>query len=111
MMQNFIVSEDNICTDVDNPAEIVVHEFNESNLSVININIRSLKKNYSKLTAFLSELKFKAKIVVVTETWLRPEHDNLLRIQGYHQLSINRPHVPGKRVRSGGGSEYTTVIV
>ena len=102
-MQNFIVSPENLCTDVDNPAEIVVHDFNENNLSIINVNIRSLKKNYSKLTAFLSKIKFKAKIIVVTETWLRPEHDNLLKIKGYHQISVNRQHKPGKRVRSGGG--------
>ena len=95
--------DDSYCIELDDATEINSYLDGDENLSIINVNIRSLKKNYSKLTTFLSQLKFKPKIITVTETWLRVEHEKILRIKGYNQFSISRDHDPNKRVKSGGG--------
>ena len=57
------------CIDLNSPSDLNQYVSDHSNLSLININIRSLKKNYGKLTTLLSQLKFKPKFIVVTETW------------------------------------------
>ena len=102
-MQNFSISDDSTCNDVDSVLELKSWNVDQDNLSVVNVNIRSLKKNFSKLTTFLSQVIFKVKIIVVTETWLRSEHDNLLKIKGYNHISMNRVHDSSRRIKSGGG--------
>lgn len=43
---------------------------NSHNLKIMNINIRSLKKNFLDLCIFLQSLSDKPDILILTETWL-----------------------------------------
>ena len=69
-------------------------QFHKS-LSLINVNMRSLKANFNKLTTFLSQLPSKPSVIVVTETWLDDNTVHLYRLQDYKMLFINRGSAGG----------------
>jgi hypothetical protein len=43
----------------------------ENNFSILNINIRSLNKNFENLKILLDEIKYDFKIICLTETWCK----------------------------------------
>ena len=66
-------------------------------LTIMNFNIRSIKKNFSNLEHLLSGLNCKLHIICLTESWLG-ENDNILdfELDGYHPPHQNRPNdLPG----------------
>ena len=65
-------------------------------ISILNINIRSLRSNFGLLQAFLDGIKYKVSIIVVTETWLDQDLENIFSLNGY-KVAYNH------RSREGGG--------
>ena len=61
-----------------------------SSFSILNLNIRSCRKNFASLLSFLSMLVFKFTIIILTETWLTPDTDLGFDIDGYNQLNVYR---------------------
>ena len=66
--------------------------------SILNVNIRSLSKNFSLLLSLLNLSKVKYTILVITETWCHDSDDSLFNIPGYENISLNR-----KDTKKGGG--------
>ena len=79
-----------ICSELTLPSDLNQYITDDLNLSFLNINIRSLSKNYSKLVAFLSQIKHKIKILVITETFLKDHENKLYSIKGYNHVSVSR---------------------
>ena len=64
--------------------------------SILNLNIRGLRTNLRLLKSFLCELRAPIKVIVLTESHLRDEFENLFNINGYRRITVNRSS-------SGGG--------
>lgn len=60
------------------------------NLSVLNTNIRSLRKHFTDLQSFLHSCDCCFAIIVITETWLNSDYDNMFHLEGYNFLSLCR---------------------
>ena len=56
---------------------------NSKKMSILNLNIRSLPKNYDRLVLFLNKLKFNFKIIILTETWLSQTNKDDYPLSGY----------------------------
>lgn len=56
---------------------------NESNLSILHINIRSLRKNLDKLITLLNNSNTKFDIICISETWLEADLTSTCHIPGY----------------------------
>ena len=67
-------------------------------LSILNVNIRSLSKNFNLLLTLLTLSKIQYTIIVITETWLHDFDDTLFNIPDYEHISLNR-----KNNKKGGG--------
>lgn len=61
--------------------------------SLLNLNIRSLNKNFDKIESLLHQSKFNPDIICVTETWINNKRPFLHTLAGY--TFINKP-CPGK---------------
>lgn len=79
------------------PTKIQHNNFPSDSLSFLNLNIRSLNKNLSKLEILLNQLNFSPTIIFVSETWLNHKKPFLFSLQGYN--FIDRPCVE----KNGGG--------
>ena len=92
-----------------NPSAIVqkIPINNRNQFSIININVRSLAKNFTLLLSLLKISKMQYTIIVLTETWLKDSDDTLFNIPGYEHISINR-----RASETGGGLRlyYNTSI-
>ena len=53
-------------------------------------NVRSLNKNYNHLLAHLQNVSHRYDLILLTETWLCSESDQLFQIPGYEAISLNR---------------------
>ena len=73
--------------------------FDKSSLSMLHLNIRSLQKNFDNLFNLLMILKFKFKVICITETWRSDNsmNHNLFKLPQYK--SIHQVRRTGK----GGG--------
>ena len=83
---------DSACINI-NPSRII-HESpikGKNQFSILNINIRSLSKNFSLLLTLLKLSKIEYTIIVITETWLHDSDNGLFNIPGYDNISLNRP--------------------
>ena len=69
--------------------------FIQDNLTVLNVNIRSLRANFFQLCAFLTQLRCPVKVIVVTESFLDDATSNLYNIPSYKKIYINRPSLGG----------------
>ena len=74
---------------------------NQSDLKIINVNIRSFNKNGDELLVLLQQLGVNFEVIILTETWLNEELA-WLDIPGYVAYH-------SKRVNRGGGG--VTVLV
>ena len=75
---------------------------NNENLSFLCVNLRSIGSKFAEFTSYLAKLKWKFKFIAVTESWLTPDKDVALEIEGYKSKSIYRS---GNR-RGGGIKLY-----
>ena len=70
----------------------------KNNFSILNINIRSLNKNFENLKILLDEIKHDFKIICLTETWCKCGETNYeFELNNY--TSIHQP----REVNAGGG--------
>lgn len=65
---------DFLITDVDN------------NFSIINMNIRSLRKNFDSFLLYLESLTYKPNVIILTEIWIKEEEVSLYNIEGYNKF-------------------------
>ena len=83
-------ADDNFCN------YLSLNEFNDSgignanNYSILNINVRSLKKHFTELQTFLHICKCTFSFIVICETWLNDDYDSLFNIDGYLFYSLCR---------------------
>lgn len=56
---------------------------NRSNLSLLHVNIRSLRKNFDKLISLLNSVNAKFDVICVSETWLDDDPNNSCYLPGY----------------------------
>ena len=73
-----------------------VDEFNSKvkcidNLSLIHLNVRSLKTNFISMQRYLDVIQFEFDIIAVSESWLN-DHDDLTQfcLEGYEIVNMNR---------------------
>ena len=62
----------------------------ENSLSVCTINVRSLKNKFQEVVSHLNILKNKISFIIITETWLLPENDLVMDIEGYKAAAVYR---------------------
>ena len=73
----------NVQTDIETLKDHLVTFKNKSNLSILSVNIRSLRANLNLLLAYIAAIDYKYDFIIVTETWL-DIHTNIgLEIPGY----------------------------
>ena len=65
------------------PEEISKNINIKHNFSFLNVNIRSLNKNFIKLQILLDQLKFSPTLICVTETWLTKNKPFLYSLENY----------------------------
>ena len=64
-----------------------INGFIKSKLVVLNLNIRSLSKNFDLLLCLIDSLVDKPSVIALTETWLNDDSPvNGYQISGYHPL-------------------------
>ena len=66
------------------------------NLSILSLNIRSLRRNHGNLLLFLQSLNHKVSVITISETWLEEGEEHLYSIDGYTCFARSR-------TRHGGG--------
>ena len=66
-------------------------------LSLIHVNIRSVRKNFSHFDNYLKCLSFSPSIIALSETWLKKGESNLYTLPNYNTESLCRSQ------KSGGG--------
>ena len=71
-------------------------ELKKNSLSLICINMRSLANKFTELEMRVTSTKNRATFIICTETWLDPEKDYMLELDGYKSLCLHRN-------RQGGG--------
>ena len=71
--------------------------FSLGDLSVLCVNVRSIRNKFAEFKAHLSEVKRKFSFIFITESWLKADDDVTFEIEGYKSKSIYRE---GRR---GGG--------
>ena len=76
-----------------------LNHFDKSSFSVLHLNIRSLQKNFDSLFNLLMTLKFKFKVICITETWSSDNSINLNLFKLPQYKSIHQVRRTGK----GGG--------
>ena len=64
-------------------------------LNVININVRSLKKNFDKLSLLLTSFSIYFDIISVTESWLNVDNNFVFDIPDYNTVLSSRVHKRG----------------
>jgi hypothetical protein len=62
----------------------------KNKFNVLHINIRSCSQNFNQFLCYLLGLDIKYDIVVISETWIISENENLFNIPGYMFCSQNR---------------------
>ena len=68
-----------------------------NSFSLLNLNIRSLPKNFDQLSVFLGRLDHKFSVIILLETWLTDDNKDLYSIPGYSSHHIVRNN------KNGGG--------
>ena len=66
---------------------------NNSILSYLDFNIRSLNKNFDKLKFFINNKKIKPNCICLTETWLNESNNKNLDIYGYELIQYKIKNV------------------
>ena len=78
---------------------VVMNNHNaDENLSILNLNARSLVKNFNEFSAILEILPSSFDVITVEETWLSDSLVPLAQLQGYTFITKHK-----KRCKEGGG--------
>ena len=72
-----------------------------SSLFILSLNIRSFRRNSESFFAMLNAMKFKPKMIILTETWATESNKSLCNIEGYSAF-----HTVRSGQRSGGVSIF-----
>ena len=67
----------------------------QTHLSFLHCNARSLPKNYENVNILLSSLLFKCSIIGISETWLHAKSPPLFALNGYKEIRKDRAHGRG----------------
>lgn len=83
-----------------NPADCKYYTVDEVNiskdsLSVLQINCRSLPKNFQSIETLILNLSSKPSVICLSETWLNDENYIFYNIEGYKLFSKSRPNKRG----------------
>ena len=81
-----------------------VKDIKYTGFCILHCNIRSLRKNYDKLTELISSFEFLFDVICVSETFLYPNQHSCFPISGYNFIADSRPSRcggTGVYVRSG----------
>ena len=57
-------------------------DYSNRSFSLFHLNIRSCRRNFNLFLAFLTEIIFRFSVIVLTETWLSHDIDNIFEIEG-----------------------------
>ena len=68
----------------------IVHNFKNINMSLIMVNIRSCRSNFDPFVIFLKNIDFKFNIIILTETWVPVECEEMYVIYYYYSFSVSR---------------------
>ena len=68
----------------------IMHSDDSNYLSILQINVRSLKGKIGQLKAFLHSLSFNFTFIVLTEVWLSDSIDKAFDLDNYNYVSMNR---------------------
>lgn len=68
-----------------------------SSFSVLNLNIRSMQKNFNDLSQLLALNNISFDVIALTETWLNESNEHMYTLDGYNSLFLSRKN------RTGGG--------
>ena len=75
--------------------ECLSHYINGISLSIIMLNIRSCCKNFDQfVSTFCNYIKLFT-CIILTETWLTQDRDNIFNIQGFHCINLYRNNYGG----------------
>ena len=98
--EEFSLISTNKCTvfDFDNIDSFLLNNCNK--MSILDLNIRSLPKNYDRLVLFLNKLKLNFKVIILTETWLSQSNKDDYPLSSYSSFHSVRD------TRGGGVSIY-----
>src|SRR2546425_741590 len=90
------------CTKYVTLEELADINFSSESLTILQLNCRSLKKNFDQLNLLLSNFSTAPQIISLSETWLKPS-DQLpyFSIPGYQFISV-----PRRKKRGGGVGFY-----
>ena len=75
-----------------------IDEFNElsakfkhdTNISILNINARSLIKHFNELNGILNEFSVSFDVINVVETWLNEDLQSLVNLDGYTLITKHK---------------------
>ena len=81
------------------------------NLSILNINIRSLVKNYDNLLIFLDRIGHEFDFIVITESWLTESNRNNYPLYGYQCHTTVRSDAKGGGVVVYSKESYTCEVL
>ena len=84
--------------DLDQFQQIMKDFNNKNNISVLNINARSLIKHFNEFSAILSDLPSSFDVITVEETWLSDTIKPLVELNGYTFITKHK-----SKCKEGGG--------
>ena len=84
--------------DLDEFSKLMKIHNTDSNISVLNINARSLIKCFNELSAILQDLPSLFDVITVEETWLSETLEPLVQLRGYTFFAKHK-----KKCKEGGG--------
>jgi len=73
--------------------------YKTNDIVIFYANIRSLPCNFDNLESYLSTLTIKPQIIILTETWISNNSNNLFDIMGYDKVDIFRLKKKGGGIR------------
>ena len=75
---------------VENEINSFCHFDEQSNLNILHLNCRSLKKNFDSLKTLLNSVNQKLTAIAISETWLTPSTEHIFQLQEYDFVSNSR---------------------
>ena len=84
--------------DLDEFKDIMNANNGSTNLSVLNLNARSLVKHFNEFSAILEDLPSPFDLITVEETWLSKPLEPLVQLNGYSFISKHK-----NKCKEGGG--------
>jgi len=67
----------------------------KGSLTITQLNIRSLKKNFEHLKSYLNTFNTSPQVIMLSETWLKEEEEKFYELPGYTFISLPRQNKIG----------------